>query len=422
MTNAGSIAAERTSETIGLGEALLRLPVGRLRALMPDLMGDVFYVDRSGTIVDDLSSGMYGHEFEDYVCRKALAAVSRQIYSTDRRDAPDIETALFDVRDAVFNQAYESLLSWPRGETSAAVARVAEALSSELSVEGREVEVEEPSWGELVTALVELGIYQFDFGRVDDIAMTHEFRCELLLGHDGIHGGDPLTNGDVKKLLTGDLSRGDFSDSELRDTPVLAFARSQGLSLDDLGEGARVALSRDAKGLVDGAKAPFSPSERIFEEVCNAPHDSICQVGVLCRMSLADVCAAMGDGGDHVVEIACSGGLPFMGLYDRFSGAGGVFALEAASDHLALAGSGTGDLSLAQVMLPEAKDCPWYTIEDCYGLVPSAYDARAHTVPKGRTGALEQGNGPLSRSCRIEGAHSRDGLGKACDERIRDVR
>lgn len=422
MTDPASDAVGRTSEVIRFDEALLRLPAGRLRALMPELVGDVFYVDRDGIVTDDLSSGMYGYEFEEFVCRKALAAVTRQLYSPERKGAPDLDEALFEVRDAVYEQAYESLLSWPPSETSSAAARVAEVLSAELSDGEHEVEVVEPAWAELICTLVENGAYQFDFGRVDDIVMAHEFRCELLFGHDGVHSGDPLTNGDVERLLTGDLSSGDFSDSELRDTPVLAFARAQGLSLDDLREGARVALSRDRKGLVMGERPPFGPAERIFEEVCEAPHDSICQVGVLCRMTLADACAALGDGGDHDVEIACADGTPFMGLYDRFSGAGGVFALEAASDRIALPGAGAGELSLAQVMFPEAKDCPWYTIDDCYGLVPSAYDEHARTVTRAASGDRPRGNEPLSRSSHATGAQAPDRKERESDERTEDVR
>lgn len=423
MTGSAEDAVGRMSETIQFDEAIQRLPTGRLRALMPGLVGDVFFVDRSGTVTDVLSSGMYGYEFEEYVCRKALAAVTRQLYSPERKGAPDLEEALLEVRDMVYEQAYDSLLSWwPPSETSSAVAHVAEVLSAELSDGDHEVEVVEPTWADLVCTLVENGTYQFDFGSVDDIVMAHEFRCELLLGHDGVYGGDPLTNGDVERLLTGELSRGDFSDSELRDTPVLAFARSQGLSLDDLREGARVALSRDDKGLVRGERVPLSPAERIFEEVREAPSDSTCQVGVLCRMTLADVCAALGDGGDHDVEVACADGMPLMGLYDRFSGAGGVFALEAASNRVVLPGAGSDELALALVMFPEAKDCPWYTIDDCYGLVPSAYDAQARAVTRGAAGDLPRGNEPLSRSCRAPGASAHDREQRGNDERSDDVR
>lgn len=422
MTGSAEDAVGRMSETIQFDEAIQRLPTGRLRVLMPDLVGDVFFVDRSGTVTDDLSSGMYGYEFEEYVCRKALAAVARQLYSPEWKGAPDLEEALLEVRDMVYEQAYDSLLSWSPRETSSAVARAAEVLSAELSDGDHEVEVVEPTWADLVCTLVENGTYQFDFGSVDDIVMAHEFRCELLLGHDGVHSGDPLTNGDVERLLTGDLSPADFSDTELRDTPVLAFARAQGLSLDDLKEGARVALSRDRKGLVAGERVPLSPAERIFEEVREAPHDSICQVGVLCRMTLADACAALGDGGDHSVEIACADGWPLMGLYDRFSGAGGVFALEAASNRVVLPGAGAVGLAISQAMFPEAGDCPWYTIDDCYGLAPSAYDAHARTVTREAAGNRTRGNEPLSRSCRAPGAPERSFDDRGSDERSDDVR
>lgn len=398
MTSDKTMCDTPADETITFEEAVRRLPVGRLRALMPELVGDLFYVDPSGTVTDDLSMGMYGYEFEDYVSGRALSELSSQLYE---RDAPaaDVERVLWAVRDAVYEDAYDALMIWPESEVGPVTTRAADVLSRELSSGGERVEVCSPSWPDLVMTMVEQGTYRFDLSLVDDIVTGHEFRCELMVGHDGVFSGDPLTNGLVEDLLSGEADPEDFDEQELTDTPVLAYARSQGLTLDDLHEGAERYASRDSHGLIDGTREPLTPAETIVEEVCSATTDNVCQVGILCRMTIPQVCALVKDGEAARAEFDLMRHSPIMGLYDRFSGAGGVFGLEPSGERLEISSRGTGSgLFVSQVMLPDARESPWYTIDDCYGLLPRAYDAVARVeVPRG-VDEPDESNPPLSRA------------------------
>ena len=397
MTSDKTMRDTRADETITFEEAVRRLPVGRLRALMPDLVGDLLYVDRSGTVNDDLTMGMYGYEFEDYVSGRALSVLSSQLYEPDAPTV-DLERILWAVRDDVYEDAYDALMIWPETEVGPVTTGAAEVLSRELSSAAARVEVCAPTWPDFVMTMVEQGTYRFDLSLVDDIVTGHEFRCELMVGHDGVFSGDPLTNGLVEDLLSGEADPEDFDEQELADTPVLAYARSQGLTLEDLREGAERYASRDSHGLIDGRREPLTPAETIVEEVSSASTDNVCQVGVLCRLTIPQICALVDKGSGARAEFDLSR-TPIIGLYDRFSGAGGVFGLEPSGERLEISSLGTGpDLFVSQVMLPDARESPWYTIDECYGLLPKASDAVARVEAPSGVDEPDEGNPPLSRA------------------------
>lgn len=372
------------AERIGFGAACDLVEVGELVEIMEGALDELWRFDRDGVIHDDCTGGCPPQEFEESLARLTSDALADVIYdeSTMMTGVGNVEASLEAVRAAVWSEvaddAYTSLVTMEEPASAReALESVAAALGSALSKSsGHVVEVDVPEWHDLVNCLLDRGLYTFDDDGVRDFLDNGRVRCELMLGFDGVYDdADPMTCGQVEEFLLGGDDAYEPDELELEQTPVLAFARSQHISVAQLMSAGHAWLA-SCEESINGYVTPRNPAERIFSEVHSSPAESVCQVGIFCSASARDILGLLSaDGERGYVDATYSE--PTATLYDRLSGSGGDGWLSIKGT-LPISGDGVEEgLRVRQVLLPDASRCPFYTMAESFDMTSEVYDSPA---------------------------------------------
>ena len=350
------------SSTMSFEEAVAKATRDDLVGAMEWALSEDLFIDSAGVIYDDCSCGDYWPEFSDRVRRMLVEEVSDLLACPEQRPM-SADELVSSVVTEVTGKVYETALESAYESLAGATVDFAGSLSRSLGSE-----VEEPSCPELLNALVDEGLWRFELKAVSQLCFDAELRAEVLLGPDGVYSGDPLSTEDALAVVSGTDKNPE--PARLSQTPALALAEAAGVSLEQLRSAMRARWRGDA--------APSPGADRLaatlVEELDEYTSYGCSQVAVLCTATLPELAGIVASEGGKALAVGPEP--PLCGLYDRFAGCGGVFAIEL-PEGLALEPRGSASpLAVDRVMLPEASHLPWWSVEDTYGLLPSAYDAR----------------------------------------------
>ena len=395
------------SSTMSFEEAVAKATRDDLVRAMEWSLSEDLFIDSAGVIYDDCSCGDYWPEFSDRVRRMLIEEVSDRLACPEQCPSSAnelVSTVVAEVTGKVYETALESAYEYGHELLASAPAGFADSLSRSLGSE-----VEEPTWPELLSALVDEGLWRFELEAVSQLCLDAELRAEVLLGPDGVYSGDPLSTEDALAVVSG--TNKDPDPAQLSQTPALALAEAAGVSLEQLRSAMRAHWRGEA--------APSSGADRLAatlaEELDEYTSYGCSQVAVLCTATLPELAGLVAGEGGRALAVGPEP--PLCGLYDRFVGCGGVFAIELPEGFSLEPRGSASPLAVDRVMLPEASHLPWWSVEDTYGLLPSAYDARLGVAVKQ---PRDSENPPLEESRDMTGREG--GLDAARDvERVPEL-